>query len=99
MPRMRQGPTLDRNRVPVGAARRTHQAARICPPQCRCGARLRGAVPARCPLPMDPLGPLAGASARALADLGLSPGEIARYAAVAETRVRAALREPGVDRR
>jgi hypothetical protein len=78
-------------RAAVGPARGTREAAPICSLPCRCGARRRSGAPARCPLPQDPLGPLAPAAARALAELGLSPGEIARYAAVEETRVRAVL--------
>jgi hypothetical protein len=70
-----------------------------CPLPCRCATRRPAAGPARCPLPQDPLGPLPGTSVRALADLGLSPAEIARYADVAEPRVRAALRHGDVNGR
>jgi hypothetical protein len=94
MPRPRQDPTPGRPRRALRTARATRQAAPICPMPCRCGAPARRGAPARCPLPLDPLGPLAGASVRALADLGLSPREIARYGAVSEMRVRAVLNAP-----
>ena len=94
MPRPPQAPIPDRPRHALSTARATRRAAPICPLPCRGGARPGGGAPARCPLPLDPLGPVAGASVRALADLGLSPREIARYGAVSEMRVRAALNAP-----
>lgn len=57
-------------------------------PACPCGSPVPSGEAARCPLPLDPLGPEPAATVAALSDLGLGPADIARYHGVAESRVR-----------